>query len=139
VLMMACAAPLFRAFSAASLLAFSLGSASLRWAAIAVVRSSAVLLALQPLHALSFGLAWLASVSYVSRRFPSQALGSAQGLLSTAVGAGSVVGMVSWGSVYEHGGSAMVFTGAACLSASACAFAIRLSRSAGQAAGLARR
>ncbi|HEV3192643.1 MAG TPA: MFS transporter, partial [Polyangiaceae bacterium] len=127
VVMMAYAAPLFRAFSPASLFAIALGFASVRWAMIAVVRSSAVLLALQPLHALSFGLAWLASVSYVSHRFPSHLLASAQGFLSTALGAGSVVGMVTWGALYQHAGSRVVFAGAACFSACACAFAIWLS------------
>jgi PPP family 3-phenylpropionic acid transporter len=128
VLMMAYAAPLFRAFLPASLLAFALGAASVRWVMIALVRSSAVLLALQPLHALSFGLAWLASISFVSRRFPSQSLASAQGFLSTTLGAGSVVGMVTWGAVYQHAGGRAVFMGAACFSACACAFAIRLSK-----------
>ncbi len=128
VLMMAYAGPLFRAFQPASLFAFALGSASVRWAMIAVVRSPAVLLALQPLHALSFGLAWLASVSYMSRRFPSHSLASAQGFLSTVLGAGSVAGMVTWGAVYQHAGGRVVFTGAACFSACACAFATWLSK-----------
>jgi PPP family 3-phenylpropionic acid transporter len=124
VLLMACAAPLFRAFLPASLFAFALATASARWAMIAVVRSSAVLLALQPLHAISFGLAWLASVSYVSRRFPPHSLGSAQGFFCTAVGLGSAAGMVTWGWVYQHAGGAMVFAGAASFSACACAVAI---------------
>jgi PPP family 3-phenylpropionic acid transporter len=127
VLLMASAAPLFRAFSPASLLAFALASASVRWAMIAVVRSPALLLAMQPLHALSFGLAWLASIAYVSRRVPPHSLASGQGLFSTAVGAGSGVGMVTWGAIYQDAGSAMVFAGAACFSACACAFAVWLS------------
>ncbi|MDP9000757.1 MAG: MFS transporter [Myxococcota bacterium] len=126
VLIMACSAPLFRAFSPVSLLAFALGAASFRWAAIAVVRSSIVLLVLQPLHALSFGLAWLASVGYASRRFPSHSLGTAQGLFSTAMGAGSAVGMITWGSLYHRMGGATVFAIAACLSACGCALTVAL-------------
>jgi MFS transporter, PPP family, 3-phenylpropionic acid transporter len=128
VLMMAYCAPLFRSFSPPALFAFALGCASLRWAAIAVVRSHALLLALQPLHALSWALAWLASVAYTSRRFPSHSLGTAQGLLMTAVGAGSVVGMVIWGSVYHRVGSAIVFAGASGFAATgfACAVALDL-------------
>jgi PPP family 3-phenylpropionic acid transporter len=130
VLMMAYSAPLFRSFSPLGLFAFSLGAGALRWAAMAVVQSPAVLLLLQPLHALSFGLAWLASVAYTARRFPRHSLGIAQGLFSTAAGAGSVVGMVAWGSIYHRAGGAIVFAGAACLSACACAFVTVLDRSA---------
>ncbi|HXN34076.1 MAG TPA: MFS transporter [Polyangiaceae bacterium] len=128
VLMMACSGPLFRAFAPLSLFAFAIGAGSFRWALLAVVRSPAVLLLLQPLHALSFALAWLAAVSYTSRRFPRHSLGTAQGLFSTAMGAGSVVGMVVWGSVYQRAGGAAVFGAAACLSACAAAFAAALDR-----------
>jgi MFS transporter, PPP family, 3-phenylpropionic acid transporter len=128
VLMMACAGPLFRTFAPLSLFAFGIGSASFRWALIAVVRSPAILLALQPLHALSFGLTWLSAVHYTSRRFPPHSLGTAQGLFSTATGAGSVAGMVVWGSVYQRAGGAAVFGAAACLSACASAFAAALDR-----------
>jgi PPP family 3-phenylpropionic acid transporter len=128
VIVMACSAPLFRAFAPPALLAFALGAASLRWCALAVVRSPGVLLALQPLHALSFGLAWLASVGYASRRFPRHSIGTAQGLFVTATGAGSAVGMITWGSLYPRAGGAGVFAGAACFSAGACAFAVALDR-----------
>jgi MFS transporter, PPP family, 3-phenylpropionic acid transporter len=128
VVMMAYSAPLFREFPAPTLFAFALGAASLRWCALAVVRSPAVLLALQPLHALSFGLAWLASVGYASHRFPRHSIGSAQGLFVTATGAGSALGMIAWGSLYHRAGGAAVFAGAACFSGAACAFAVALDR-----------
>jgi PPP family 3-phenylpropionic acid transporter len=117
VIMMAYAAPLLRGFAPLSLLAFALGGASVRWALTALARSSVLLIALQPLHALSFALAWLAAVTYASRRFPPQSLGTAQGLFSTGMGAGSAVGMLLWGSVYHRGGGPAVFGGAACFSA----------------------
>jgi MFS transporter, PPP family, 3-phenylpropionic acid transporter len=123
VLMMAYSAPLFRGFAPGSLFAFALGAGSLRWVAIAVVRSSVVLLLLQPLHALSFGLAWISAVGYASRRFSPHSLGAAQGLFSTATGAGSAVGMVAWGSLYHRAGGVVVFGCAACVSACASALA----------------
>jgi PPP family 3-phenylpropionic acid transporter len=129
VVLMAYSGWLFRARAPLSLFSFALASASFRWAAIAVVRSPSVLLLLQPLHALSFGLYWLAAVGYASRRFPSHSLGTAQGLFATAVGAGSAVGMITWGSVYQHAGGPAVFAGAACFSGCACAFAVALDRS----------
>jgi len=128
VLMMACAGPLFRAFAPLSLFAFAVGAASCRWTLIAVVRSPGVLMVLQPLHALSFGLFWLSAVGYASRRFPPHSLGTAQGLFSASMGAGSVVGMVVWGSVYQRAGGAAVFGAAACLSACAAAFGAALDR-----------
>jgi len=128
VVMMACAGPLLRAFAPLSLFAFGIGVASVRWALIAIVRQPAILLALQPLHALTFGLAWLSAVHYTSRRFSRHSLGTAQGLFATAMGAGSVAGMVVWGSLYHRAGGAAVFGAAACLSACACAFAAALDR-----------
>jgi PPP family 3-phenylpropionic acid transporter len=128
VVLMASAAPLFGAFSPVSLFAFALGAASFRWAALVLVRSTALILVLQPLHALSFGLAWLASVGYASHRFPSHSIGTAQGLFTTALGVGSALGMIVWGSVYHRWGGATVFAGAACFSASACILAIALDR-----------
>ena len=128
VLLMAYSAPVFRALPEPQLFALALGAASVRWALIAAVRSPALLLALQPLHALSFGLCWLASVSYVSRRFPSSSLATGQGLFATATGAGSVVGMLAWGSAYHRAGGASVFAAASCLSALACGIALALDR-----------
>ncbi len=128
VLMMASSAPLFRAFAPLSLFAVAIGAGSFRWALLAVVRSPAVILALQPLHALSFGLFWLSAVGFTSRRFPRHSLGTAQGLFSTAMGAGSVVGMLAWGSLYQRAGGSAVFGAAACLSACAAAFAAALDR-----------
>jgi PPP family 3-phenylpropionic acid transporter len=128
VLMMAYCAPLFRRFAPASLLAFALGCSSIRWAAIAAVHSPLILLLLQPLHALTWGLGWLASLNYTSRRCSPQSLATAQGLFTTAIGAGSVVGMITWGSVYHRAGGAAVFAGAAFFSLCACACAVMLDR-----------
>ncbi len=125
---MAYSAAIFRAYSASTLYAFALGAASLRWCALALVRTPGLLLALQPLHALSFGLAWLASVGYAARRVSSDSLGTAQGLFVTATGAGSAFGMIGWASVYQRSGAAAVFAGAACFSALACACACVLDR-----------
>jgi PPP family 3-phenylpropionic acid transporter len=128
VLMLAYSAPLFQRFAPRSLYAFALSSAALRWVALALVRSPGVILVLQPLHALSFGLAWVSALGYTSRRFPPHLLATAQGLFSTAIAAGAVCGMVTWGSVYHHAGGAMVFAGAACFSACACGVALGMER-----------
>jgi MFS transporter, PPP family, 3-phenylpropionic acid transporter len=130
VLLMAWSAPVFRSFPAPTMLAFALAAASVRWLLLVIVRSPTLILLLQPLHALSFGLVWLAAVSYTSRRFPAHSLATAQGLFVTAVGAGSIVGMLTWGPVYQHAGGSWMFAGAACFSACASGFAVALDRKA---------
>lgn len=124
---MAYSASLFRVAPVSTLFAFALCGAALRWALLAVVRSSPILLMLQPLHAISFGLVWVAEVAYTSRRFRSS-LATAQGLLATAMGAGSVVGMLIWGPVYTRWGGSFVFAGAACFAVCASASAFALDR-----------
>ncbi len=135
VLLMAYSASVFRAYAPSSLLAVALAGASVRWTAIALVRSPAILLALQPLHAISFGLAWLASVAYASRRFPGHRLATAQGLLLTALAAGNVVGMLVWATAYHRKGGTFVFCAAAVVSACASALGLALGRRHRVAAG----
>jgi len=125
---MACSASLFRVAPVSALFAFALFGGACRWALLAVVRSTPILLALQPLHAVSFGLVWVAEVAYTSRRFPPSSLATAQGLLATAMGAGSVLGMLVWGPVYTRWGGSFVFAGAACFAVCASASAFALDR-----------
>lgn len=125
---MAWSATLLRTVPLPALLGFALSCAALRWTLLAVVTSTPLLLMLQPLHAISFGLVWLAEVTYASRRFPSSCLATAQGLFVTAMGAGSVVGMLLWGPVYQRWGGSFVFAGAACFAVCASASAFALDR-----------
>ncbi len=128
VLLMAWSAPAFRSYPAPRLLAFALVGAAFRWILLSFVRWGPMLLLLQPLHALSFGLTWLASVSYTAQRFAARSLPTAQALLVTAVGAGSIVGMLIWGPVYAREGGAWVFGGAAAFALLASVFALALDR-----------
>jgi PPP family 3-phenylpropionic acid transporter len=128
VLLMAMSGPMLRQYPPAALLAIGLGGAAVRWGLLAAIRSHPVLFVLQPLHAVSFGLVWLAQVTYASRRFPAELLATAQGLFATAVGLGSAVGMVIWGAVYQREGSAFMFAGAAFFAVCASAFAVALDR-----------
>ena len=98
----------------------------MRWVLLSFLTSSTVILVLQPLHALSFALFWIAAVSYTSERAPPGALAAAQGLFVSAMGVGSVVGMLLWGPAYQHGGGSLVFRCAAAFSACACACAFAL-------------
>jgi PPP family 3-phenylpropionic acid transporter len=110
------------------LLAIAYAGASLRWLLIAILPGTLPILLLQPLHALSFGVMWVASLAFVKERAPAHMLGTAQGLFTTAVSSGSVLGMLVWGPLYEKRGSAVTFATAAGVSACACALAISLAR-----------
>jgi PPP family 3-phenylpropionic acid transporter len=117
VVLMARAERLVARFGPPRLVVFALAGASLRWTLLAVVTSLPVLLALQPLHAISFALWWVASLAQIKARAPVGALATAQGLYSAVLGAGSVAGMLAWGALYRRAGGTIVFGAAAVVAA----------------------
>lgn len=132
VALMAGSGWIFRRFTPPWLLVAAFLGAGLRWALIASVGSIPALLALQPLHSLSFALMWLASLAYVKESAPPAALATAQGLFSAAVAAGSVVGMPLWGALYRRSGGAVTFGIAAVVSIAAAVLALVWARRAGR-------
>ena len=68
---------------------------------------------LQPLHALSFGLLWIAAMAYTKARVPAELLATAQGLFTATLAAGSVLGMLVWGPLYKSASGGAVFASAA--------------------------
>jgi PPP family 3-phenylpropionic acid transporter len=117
---------LFARVPAPRLLVIAFSGACLRWILIALVRSPAVLLMLQPLHALSFGLMWVASLSYAKERAGPGQLATAQGVFTASAAAGMVVGMPAWGELYQRRGGPTTFVVAAVVSAFAAAVAFLL-------------
>jgi PPP family 3-phenylpropionic acid transporter len=128
VALLRCVEPLVARFGAPRLLAAALLGAGIRWALLAVVRPLPVLLALQPLHAISFALWWTASVAHVKDRAPAHALAAAQGLFTAFVGAGSVAGMLGWGTIYRRAGGGAVFGTAAAVAVAAAILATAWAR-----------
>lgn len=124
VALMAGATLVFRRFTPPWLLVIAFSGAALRWTLIASVASIPALLALQPLHGLSFALMWLASLAYVKESAPRSALATAQGLFSASVAAGSVIGMPLWGALYRRSGGSFTFGLAAFASAAAAGVAL---------------
>ena len=124
VALMAGATWVFRRFTPPWLLVTAFFGAAVRWTLIASVFSIPALLALQPLHGLSFALMWLASLAYVKESAPRDALATAQGLFSAAVAAGSVLGMPLWGALYRRSGGSVTFGLAAFASAAAASVAL---------------
>jgi PPP family 3-phenylpropionic acid transporter len=123
VALMGWGAPLLARAPPPRLLLIAFGGAAIRWLLVASVRSPAAQLGLQPLHALSFGLMWLASLAYTKDRVSPHILATAQGLFTTSMSAGSVVGMLVWGALYRRSGGGATFGTAAVVSACACACA----------------
>jgi MFS transporter, PPP family, 3-phenylpropionic acid transporter len=109
VLLMAGAGSLFVRWRAESVLVIGYLGGALRWFGYALLPSAAWAFVLQPLHALSFALMWLASMQYLRRWVDRGLLGRAQGLLTTAVAFGGVCGMFVWGPLYASQGGRVVF------------------------------
>lgn len=95
----------------------------LRWLLTAALPSAELAFAVQPLHALSFALVWLASLEHLQRTAAPQTFGSAQGWMMAANATGGVIGMLMWGPLYAARGGADVFFAATLLALGAAALA----------------
>lgn len=95
-----------------------LGTA-LRWLLLAKVRSLTLLLLMQPLHAVSFALLWMAWLDFIKQASPPHVLARAQGALSTFVSIGATAGILLWGPLYAAHGASTVFNAAAGFAAAA--------------------
>ena len=94
-------------------LALTIGAA--RWFAMAHIDSAALLLLLQPLHAISFGLYWVSITALVRDYAGPDALAAGQGLLASVLAGGSVLGIGFAGDVLERFGSQTLWLCAAAL------------------------
>jgi PPP family 3-phenylpropionic acid transporter len=75
-----------------------------------------VLVALAPLHGLTFGAFYVASVAFLSRRVPPELRASGQALFSAVTfGLGGLVGYASSGAAYDWLGGHRLFAVAAVL------------------------
>jgi PPP family 3-phenylpropionic acid transporter len=103
-----------------------------RWGLMGLVPGLLPALALQLLHALTFGATHLGAMNYLSRTVPPGAAASAQALYSAAsAGIGSGVVMLGAGALYAaFGGRAYLFM--AVLSAAGCLGVVGFARSAAQ-------
>ncbi len=102
--------------SARWLLAGSALVATLRWALLARARDSVDLLALQPLHGVTFGVWYLAFVHENQARAPSEIRATVQGVAQACIGAGLFGATLAGGYVLEHLGGRALFDAAACAS-----------------------
>ena len=107
VVLFYCGARLLRRLGPLALLALGGAGGLLRWSATAFVTSVPPLVALQPLHALSFAAAHLGAMHYLAREIaPSQA-GTAQSLYTATVsGIGFGLAALMAGALYGRVGGA---------------------------------
>jgi PPP family 3-phenylpropionic acid transporter len=139
IVLMAGAGTLFVKRKSEAWLALAYAGGALRWFAIALLPAIEWAFLVQPLHACSFALMWLASVQYVRRWAERGLLGSAQGLMTAAVALGGVGGMLAWGPLYASAGGRVVFVIAGCLALTSAAIAAILLVRPVASAGLAPR
>lgn len=125
--LMAGSARILDRLGAARLFALSLVVATLRWACLGRVTAPAAILALQPLHGITFGLFWVSAVTLVRDRGRA-APTAAQGLFAAAVGTGSVIGMNVAGRLLELGGGRTLYGAAAACAAAGALFAAGYAR-----------
>jgi PPP family 3-phenylpropionic acid transporter len=126
VLLMSAAPALFARASVTRLLAVGLSGTAVRFILLSRVHTLWLLLALSPLHAISFALVWIASLEYVKERAPAHVLATAQSLFSAATSLGSVTGMLTWGALYARRGGDTLFFSAALVAALGAALAVTL-------------
>ncbi|MFP2908264.1 MFS transporter [Pyxidicoccus sp. 3LFB2] len=103
-------------FAPRHVLAFAFASSALRWFGMALTSSAGVLVALAPLHGLTFGAFYVACVGFLARRVPPELRASGQALFAAVTfGVGGLVGYASSGAAYDWLGGHRLFAMAAVL------------------------
>lgn len=110
------------------LFAIGAGSGILRWIVLGTTDNLWLIILVQPLHAMTFGITHLAAVSFIARAIPQQLATSAQSLMAT-LSMGVFLGSSIWisGPLYEQFGSQVYYL-MAVFSAISMGFAIVLTR-----------
>jgi MFS transporter, PPP family, 3-phenylpropionic acid transporter len=98
---------LARRWSLLSLLAISFAGSALRWLVVAASASAGILIAVQALHTLTFGVFWAAGVAWLGACVPPALRTTGQTLYNAATfGLGNLIGMLGAGLVYDATGGA---------------------------------
>jgi PPP family 3-phenylpropionic acid transporter len=110
------------------LFALGAGSGILRWIVLGTTDNLWLIILVQPLHAMTFGITHLAAVSFIARAIPQQLATTAQSLMAT-LSMGVFLGSSIWisGPIYEHFGSQVYYL-MAFFSAISVGFSIALMR-----------
>ena len=76
----------------------------MRWLAIAAVDAPWALIAVQPLHGLSFGLFWSAAIALIAATVPGWLRATGQALLMISINIGGAIGNTVTGRLYDASG-----------------------------------
>lgn len=128
VLMLIWAARLSEWWGPGKALTLSCTVAAGRWLFLSQATDLHLMLALQPLHAVSFGLMWVSAMGVLKREVGLKGTATAQGLFGSAIALGSFLGTSAWGPFYDAFGSERLFLTASVVSAVAALSATRLIR-----------
>ena len=108
------AGPIVRRLGAERLLMIACAVSAARWTAVVFVTSTTALIAIQALHALSFGAFYVASVTLMDRETPPSLRASGQGIFgSLSFGVAAATGLSVAGLLQRHGGIPAIFSLAA--------------------------
>jgi MFS transporter, PPP family, 3-phenylpropionic acid transporter len=113
ILLMAMTPRILARIGAERMFTLALAGGVVRWGGLALFHSPMAILALQPLHGVTFGFYWVGGVTVLRDRASPEASTAAQGLFGSAYSIGSLCGMLAGGSVLEHHGPGVLFGGAA--------------------------
>jgi PPP family 3-phenylpropionic acid transporter len=96
-------------FRLAPLLTVAFAASVVRWGLIAAVQRPALLVALQSVHALTFGVFWASALAWVGECVPPRLRATGQTLFTGVMyGVGNMIGMLGSGALYDatHGADA---------------------------------
>jgi PPP family 3-phenylpropionic acid transporter len=96
-------------FRLESLLAAAFAASALRWLAVATVRAPWLLIALQALHGMTFGMFWSAGIALVAASVPPPVRATGQALLVMSINLGGAVGNAITGRLYDARGPRALF------------------------------
>jgi PPP family 3-phenylpropionic acid transporter len=117
VLLLAGSGVVINRLGAARLLPLTLATAAVRWSLLGWARSAVAILALQPLHGITFGWFYAAATTLVHERSGGSRATWGQGCLAGAFGLGSLLGMSWAGAILERAGGRTLYTAAGALAA----------------------
>ncbi|NMO21417.1 MFS transporter [Pyxidicoccus fallax] len=126
VVVMALYPRLLGRFAPRHVLGFAFAASALRWGGMALTSSAGVLVTLAPLHGLTFGAFYVASVAFLARRVPPELRASGQALFAAVTfGLGGLLGYASSGAAYDWLGGHRLFAVAAALELVAAALVLQ--------------
>ncbi len=110
---MLASARIIRHIGVRKLIAIGIGASIVRWGLLGFVTSIPLAIAIQSLHALTFGAFFIGAVTFVDRNAPAHRKASAMTLYWMVPCLAQIIGNISAGLIYDHLGVSKIFTFAA--------------------------